>query len=83
MAARNAADNYAIGDTSYTFNVVAARSRHLLVNMARKTTLHVKATSSGTSTKIEITTGAAGGSTPIVSNDQGVLTFEVNGTLVK
>jgi hypothetical protein len=83
MAARNAADHHAIGDTSYTFNPIASRSRHLLVNMAHKTTFHVKVTSSGTDTKVEMTTAPTTGSTPIVSNDQGVLTFEVNGTLVK
>ena len=83
MAARAAAGHYEMRDTAYRFKSVAARSRHLLINMARKTTFHVKVSASGASTNIEIATGAVTGSTPIASNDQGVLSFEVNGTQVK
>ncbi len=83
MAARSAADRYEIRDTTYSFNAVAPRSRHLLVNMARKTTFHVRVSASGSATKVEIGTSAVTGSAPAMSNDQGVLSFEVNGTLVK
>ena len=83
MAARTAAPHYEIRDTTYSFTAVVPRSRHLLINMARKTTFHVKVSATGADTKVEIATGAASGGTSVVSNDQGVLSFEVNGTLVK
>jgi hypothetical protein len=83
MAARAAADQYEMKDATYSFKSVAARSRHLLINMARGTTLHVSVSTTGAETKVEISARPATGSTPVVSNDQGVLVFEVNGTHVK
>jgi hypothetical protein len=83
MAARAAAERHAIAETSYSFKSIAARSRHLLINMARSTTFHVRVSTAGAETKVEIATRPAAGSAPVTSNDQGVLTFEVNGTQVK
>jgi hypothetical protein len=83
MAARAAADRYATKDSSYTFTPVTARSRHLLINMARGATFHVRVSTTGAATKVEIAATPLTGSTPVISNDQGVLLFEVNGTHVK
>ena len=83
MLARAASDRYELGETAYSFKSVAPRSRHLIVNMARGTTFHVTVSSSGPDTKVEIATQASGGSTPIKSNDQGVLAFELNGRQVR
>jgi hypothetical protein len=83
MASRGASDRYELRDTAYSFKSVAARSRHLLVNMARETAFHVKVSTIGPDTKIEIASAAGAGSTTVRSNDQGVLSFEVNGTQVK
>jgi hypothetical protein len=83
MASRGASDRYELRDTAYSFKSVAARSRHLLVNMARETAFHVKVSTIGPDTKIEIAFAAGAGSTTVRSNDQGVLSFEVNGTQVK
>jgi len=83
MLSRAASDKYEMRDTTYSFRSVAPRSRHLMVNMARTTTFHVTASSNGPETRVGIATKPAGGSTPVTSNDQGVLSFEVNGTQVK
>ena len=83
MAARMASPNYDIRDVTYSFKSAAPRSRHLLVNMARNTTLYVKVSAAGADTRIEIASSASTGSTPLTSSDQGALSFEVNGQLVK
>jgi hypothetical protein len=83
MASRAASDRYELRDTTYSFKSVAARSRHLLVDMAKETTFHVTVSSNGSDTKIEIASTAGAGSTTVRSNDQGVLSFEVNGTQVR
>lgn len=80
MLARMASDQYEAGDTTYSFRATDRRSRHLMVNMARATTFYVTVSSTGPDTKVEISTRPANGSTPAMSNDQGVLSFEVNGT---
>jgi hypothetical protein len=83
MAARAAAPKYDIRDLTYSFKSTAPRSRHLLVNMAPSRALHVKVSAAGADTRIEIASTASSGSTPLTSNDQGVLSFEVNGLVVK
>ena len=83
MAARTASDRYEVGDTTYSFRPVAPRSRHLLINMARGTTFYVKVSSTGPDTRVGIATRPASGSTAVTSNDQGVLSFELNDTQVR
>jgi hypothetical protein len=83
MAARTASTQYELRESTYTFKPVAARSKHLLVNMARATAFHVKVSTNGPDAKIEISSAPVAGSTPVRSNDQGVLLFEVSGTQVK
>ncbi len=83
LLARAASDRYELGETAYSFKSVAPRSRHLIVNMARGKTFHVTVSSSGPDTKVGIATQATSGSTPMKSNDQGVLSFELNGTQVR
>lgn len=83
MLARTSSARYALTDTSYRFKPVAPRSRHLLVNMERSATFHVTVSSIGAETTVAIAAQAGPGSAPITSNDQGVLTFELNGTQVR
>jgi hypothetical protein len=82
MLARNASDRYDIREATYGFTAIGARSRHLLVNMARDTTFYITVSSSGAETRVAITTQPGGGAR-VVSNDQGALSFEVNGTQAK
>ena len=83
MLARAAAERYALREATYTFKPAGARSRHLLVNMAREATWHVTVTASGAETRVTLAAQAAPGSTRVRSNDQGVLSFELNGTQVR
>jgi hypothetical protein len=75
--------SYELRDTTYSFRSVAARSRHLLVNMARSSTFYVKVSTNGADTTIEVASAAGAGRAELRSNDQGVLSFEVNGTQVR
>jgi hypothetical protein len=83
MLARAVSDEFQVRDAAYSFKAVAPSSRQLLLDMARSTTFHVTVSSIGPDTRVEVRTQAAGGSTPVASNGQGVLSFEVNGTQVR
>jgi hypothetical protein len=83
MLSRAASERYQRRETAYAFKPAGARSRHLLVNMARATTFHVTVSASGPETKVAIATQPTGGSTAVKSSDQGVLSFEMNGTQVR
>jgi len=83
MAARNASDQYELRGATYKFRAASSRSRHLLINMARGITFHVSVTVSGSDTRVDVSTEFTDGSRPVVSSDQGVLSFEVNGTQVR
>jgi len=83
MLARAASDEFQRRPVTYTFRPVAPGSRHLLVDMARSTKFYVTVSSAGPDSKVEIATEAGPRSTPVTSNDQGVLSFEVIGTQVK
>jgi hypothetical protein len=82
MLARAASDQFQIRAATYGFRAVVSRSQHLLVNMARSTTFYVSVSSTGPDTTVEVRTQPVGGSTPVASNDHGVLSFEVNGARV-
>jgi hypothetical protein len=83
MLARAVSDEFKVRDATYGFKAVAPKSRQLLLDMARSTTFHVTVSLTGPDTRLEIRTQAANGSTPVTSNDQGVLSFEVDGTQVR
>jgi hypothetical protein len=51
--------------------------------MARETPFYVAVSSAGGETRVDITTQPAGGGARVMSSDQGVLRFEVNGTQAK
>lgn len=70
------------GDVTYLFRPVAAGSRHLLVNMGRSVTYHVRAVSTGSGTTVVVSTAPQSGSLVLVSNDQGVLAFTLEGLTV-
>jgi hypothetical protein len=82
MLARNASDRYDIREATYGFKASGARSGHLLVNMARDTAFYITVSSSGAETRVAVTAQPGAGAR-VVSNDQGALSFEVNGTQVK
>jgi hypothetical protein len=82
MLARRESDEFQPRGVTYTFEPVASASRHLVVDMARSTTFYVTVSAAGADTTIDIGIQAAPGSTPVSSNDQGVLSFEVAGTQV-
>ena len=81
LMTRRPADQFQIGGATYSFQAAAPESRHLLVNMTRSTTFHVAASTTGTQTTIAISTESVGG-TSVTSDDQGVVSFRVNGTQV-
>jgi hypothetical protein len=83
LFARTASSKYEPRDTAYSFTAAAPRSRHLLLNMARAATFHVSLSSAGAETRVQVATRSSTGSTPVVSSDEGVLSFEVNGLQVK
>jgi hypothetical protein len=83
LLARNAAERYDLAQATYRFTPTTARSNHLLVNMARETPFYVTVTSAGGETRVDITTQPAGDGARVMSSDQGVLRFEVNGTQAK
>jgi hypothetical protein len=83
LLARDQADTFQIREAAYAFKPVAPGSRQLLLNMARSTTFYVTAATAGAETSIEVGTEAAAGRTAVRSNDQGVLSFEVNGAQVR
>jgi hypothetical protein len=83
MLARAVSDEFQVRDATYSFKAVAPTSRQLLLDMARSTTFHVTVSAIGPDTRVEVRTQASSGSTRVASNDQGVLSFDVDGTQVR
>ena len=83
MLARKAPDEFQPRAVTYTFRPVASTSRQLVVDMARSTTFYVTVSSAGPDTTIDIGTQVGPASTPVASNNQGVLSFDVVGTQVR
>jgi hypothetical protein len=83
MMARDKTDAFDLRSAGYRFTAAAPQSRQLLLDMARSTTYYVTVSSAGAETSVAVGTEPAGSGTPVVSNDQGVLSFEIDGTMVR
>jgi hypothetical protein len=83
MMARDNTDAFDLRSAGYRFTAAAPRSRQLLLDMARSTTYYVAVSAAGAETSVAVGTEPTSSGTPIMSNDQGVLSFEIHGTEVR
>ncbi len=82
LFAKNSSDVLQIRAASYAFAPVATTSEQLLVNMKPHTTYYITSGTGGSGTTVTVSASPEEGSIAIMSNDQGVLKFSLDGLTV-